>query len=99
MRVLLPACLRQPLHLCEDRLAALRSEDRGHLLVPLAANLHHIADPQHAEQPFHVAVPQPDATMRRRPPDRPRNVGAMNSVAFLAESQPARANWIVFACG
>ena len=74
-----------------------RSENLRDLLVTLAVNLNHIADPQHGEQPLHIAIAQPDASVRRRVPNRPRHIRAMNPVALLAEPHPARSHGIVFA--
>ena len=61
------------------------------------ANFHRVADPHHREQLPHVAIAQPDASMRSCMSDRTRRVRSMNSVALHVQADPAGAQRIVLA--
>src|SRR5262249_59205866 len=57
---------------------------------PLGVQLHDVAGAHAFEQPLDVAVAQPDTAVRLREADRCRLIGAVNAVALLTESAPAR---------
>jgi hypothetical protein len=88
-----------PWNLCHRNGCLIRAASEGlrNLLVALATNLNHIAYSHHGEQLFHVAIAQPDASVRSRMSHGLRRVRAMNAIAFLAQPQPSRSYGIVLA--
>src|SRR5882672_10681289 len=67
------------------------------LFVTRAANLDHVSHAKHGVESFHIAIPQTDAAMRCRSPNRPRRVCSVDSIAFAVETEPARAYRVIFA--
>jgi hypothetical protein len=75
------------------------SEVLRNFLVTVAVDLDAVPDLQHGEEPLDIAITQPDASMRRRSPNRTRRIRPVYAVSLQVQSDPARAHGIVFAAG
>src|SRR5438876_5319277 len=70
----------------------LRLEEFRRLACDRADQLYRVAHPDQFEQFLYVLIAHPDAAMRSRSADGSRGVGPVNSVTFVAQTHPARAD-------
>src|SRR3954452_2374493 len=74
------------------------AEELCGLVVQFAADLDRVAWPYHFEHFLEISFRHPNTSVRSRFADRTWYIRSVDPVAFLAKSDPARAERILWAC-